>query len=30
VLEDNHMMLRGAELMNAVRTKTYRIYESSL
>lgn len=30
VLEDNQMMLRGAELMNAVRTKTYRIYESPL
>lgn len=30
VLEDNVMMNRGAELMNGVRTKTYRIYEKQL
>ena len=30
VLEDNMMMNRGAELLNAERTKTYRIYEQSL
>jgi hypothetical protein len=30
VLEDNVMMNRGAEMMNAERTKTYRIYESPL
>ena len=30
VLEDNVMMNRGAELMNAERTKTYRIYERTL
>jgi hypothetical protein len=30
VLEDNVMMNRGAELLNADRTKTYRVYETSL
>ena len=30
VLEDNIMMNRGAELLNGVRTKTYRMYERSL
>ena len=30
VLEDNVMMNRGAELMNATRSKTYRIYQTSL
>jgi len=30
VLEDNVMMNRGAELMSAVRSKTYRIYEMSI
>ena len=30
VLEDNTMMNRGAELLNAERTKTYRIYERAL
>ena len=30
VLEDNVMMNRGAELMNATRYKTYRIYQTSL
>jgi hypothetical protein len=30
VLEDNVMMNRGAELMNGVRTKTYRVYQMSI
>ena len=30
VLEDNVMMIRAAELMNGVRTKTYRLYQTSL
>jgi GNAT superfamily N-acetyltransferase len=30
VLEDNQMMMRGAELLNGVRTKTYRIYQQPL
>ncbi len=30
ILEDNVMMIRGAELMNGERYKTYRIYEKAL
>lgn len=30
VLEDNTMMIRGAELLNGERYKTYRVYEMSI
>jgi GNAT superfamily N-acetyltransferase len=30
ILEDNEMMLRGAELMNGVKYKEYRIYETDI